>query len=170
VQSLVAVLRTVRQQIRSVEPRVEEQLRAHPDGTWIRSFPQIGHINAAQILAELGDERSRYTSAEQLTAEAGVVPVTRASGRHRAVVFRFACNKRLPRAVTLGANNSRRDSPGAEQLYRNARARGCCHPHAVRILARAWLRVLWRCWQDQVPYEPQKHSAARHMNVHPAAA
>jgi len=46
------------------------------------------------------------------------------------------------------------------QVYADALARGHDHPHAARILARAWIRVLWRCWIDQVPYDPAKHSAA----------
>ncbi|MFN8233272.1 MAG: IS110 family transposase, partial [Actinomycetota bacterium] len=42
-------------------------------------------------------------------------------------------------------------------IYDRARARGCRHPHTVRILARAWVRVIWRCWTDGVPYEPSRH-------------
>jgi transposase len=161
VKSLVAVLRTTKEQIGQIERLVADGLQAHPDGEWLRSFPQIGITNAAQILAELGDERTRYRSAQQLAAEAGVVPITRASGRHRAVVFRYACNKRLRKALTTWANNSRRDSPWAQEVYRKARERGCRHPHAVRILARAWIRVLWRCWKDQAPYDPAKHTGTR---------
>ena len=48
-----------------------------------------------------------------------------------------------------------RPSPWAADLYQRAHD----HPHAVRILARAWLRVIWRCWQDGVPYDPTKHRA-----------
>ena len=44
-----------------------------------------------------------------------------------------------------------------EQLDRDLRD----HPHAVRILGRAWLRVLWRCWQDRKPYDPAAHRRAR---------
>jgi hypothetical protein len=44
-------------------------------------------------------------------------------------------------------------------------ARGCDHPHAVRILARAWARVIWRCWQDRTPYDPALHRAARRLKA-----
>lgn len=120
-------------------------------------------MNAAQILAELGDCRERFTSAEQLAAEAGVAPVTHASGKHRGVAFRYACNKRLRRAVTCFADNSRHASPWAAGVYRSARDRGHDHPHAVRILARAWLRVLWRCWRDRKPYDATVHGAAQRV-------
>jgi transposase len=96
-----------------------------------------------------------------------VAPVTRASGKHRTVIFRWACNKRLRRAVTTFADNSRHDSPPwAAAVYARARQRGCAHPHAIGILARAWLRILWRCWQDRRPYDVARH---RHAASLPAA-
>jgi transposase len=125
------------------------------------SFPRAGRVNAAQILAELGDDRARFVHPDQLAAEAGVAPVTYESGKHRGVAYRWACNKRLRLAVTCFADNSRHASPWAAHVYRRARERGCDHPHAVRILARAWLRVLWRCWQDRKPYEPAAHRRAQ---------
>jgi hypothetical protein len=33
------------------------------------------------------------------------------------------------------------------------------HPHAVRILARTWIAVIWRCWQNQLAYDPDRHRA-----------
>ena len=160
VRSLVAVLRTLMTQIRDAERLVEAQLEQHPDAPIIRSFPRTGSVNAAQILAELGDNRDRFASFDQLAAESGVCPVTSQSGKHRSVAFRFACNKRLRQAVTTWADNSRHASAWAASVYKVARQRGCDHPHAVRILARAWLRVLWRCWTDRVAYDPHRHGRA----------
>jgi len=108
------------------------------------SLPRTGKLNAAQILAEIGDVRQRLTSADQLAAEAGVAPVTRQSGKSRSVVFRWACNHRLRRAITTWADNSRHASKWAAAVYAAARVRGRRHPHAIRILARAWVRVLWK--------------------------
>ena len=87
-------------------------------------------------------------------------PVTKESGKHRAVHFRWACNKRFRAAITTFADNSRHVSPWAAKIYNDARASGKDHPHAVRILARAWIRVIWRCWLDGNPYDPAKHTAA----------
>ena len=161
VRALVAVLQPLVGQIQRLNAAVEHALLQHADGPLIASFPRAGRVNAAQILAELGDERARFTYPDQLAAEAGVAPVTRASGKHHAVSFRWACNKRLRQAVTCFADNSRHSSPWAAHVYEQARARGCDHPHAIRILARAWLRVLWRCWQDRTLYRPETHRAAR---------
>ena len=120
-----------------------------------------GQVNAAQILAELGDDRARFTTPEQLAAEAGVAPVTHASGNHRGVAFRWACNKHLRQALTTFADNSRHASAWAAAVYARARARGCDHAHAIRILARAWVRILWRCWQDRRPYDIALHRGAQ---------
>jgi transposase len=160
VRALVRALEPLAAQITQLTSRIEHLVADLPDGRLVMSFPRAGHVCAAQILAELGDVRERFPSAEQLAAEAGVCPVTQASGKHRAVVFRFACNHRLRRAITGLADNSRHANAWAAAVYARARARGCCHPHAIRILARAWIRVLWRAWQDRQPYDPARHTGA----------
>jgi len=129
------------------------------------SFPRTGRLCAAQILAELGDVRERFPTEDQLAAEAGVCPVTHASGKSRGVVVRWACNKNLRTAITCFADNSRHASAWAATIYRNARARGCKHAHAVRILARAWVRVLWRAWQNRTEYDPARHAGAGRMTT-----
>lgn len=160
VQSQAALLRHLVSQIGQIEKEIETLLAEHPDAPLIQSFPRTGTVNAAQIVAELGEDRSRFDSFEHLAAEAGAVPVTIQSGKHRNVVFRFACNKRLRQALTTWADNSRHANVWAAAVYRDARARGRDHPQAIRILTRAWLRVLWRCWQDRTPYDLSRHGRA----------
>lgn len=165
VRALVAVLEPLVVQIQKLTATVEHAVAQHADGPVVMSFPYAGRVNAAQILAELGDDRARFATDDQLAAEAGVAPVTYASGKHRGVAWRWACNKRLRQALCCFADNSRRGSPWAADVYRRARARGCDHPHAVRILARAWARVLWRCWHDRKPYDATSHRAALRLKV-----
>jgi len=161
VKALVAVLRTLVEQIRRVTATVEHAVAQLPAGQVVMSLPRAGKVNAAQILAELGDDPERFQTEDQLAAEAGVAPVTHESGKHRAVVFRFACNKRLRQALVTWADNSRHASPWANHVYALARAKGFRHPHAIRVLARAWVRVLWRCWRNNKPYEAALHGAAK---------
>lgn len=161
VRSLVTVLTPLVAQIQQLSAAITAALRHHPDGPLVQSLPRSGAVNAAQILAELGDDRARFPTDEQLAAEAGVAPVTHASGKHHAVVFRWACNKRLRLALTTFADNSRHASAWAAAVYARALGRGCDHSHAIRILARAWVRVLWRCWQDHTPYDVTRHRAAQ---------
>lgn len=104
--------------------------------------------------------RERFPSADQLAAEAGAVPVTYQSGKTRSVAFRWACNHRLRKAITCLADNSRHANDWARSIYHAARARGCDHTHAIRSLARAWLRVIWRAWTDRKPYDPSLHGNA----------
>lgn len=160
VRALAAVLNTLVIRIAELTARIEHDIAELPDGKIVMSFPRAGRICAAQILAELGDVRERFQTEDQLAAEAGVCPVTHQSGKSRGVVFRWACNHRLRQAVTCFADNSRHSSPWAAQVYKRARARGCDHPHATRILARAWIRILWRAWTDREIYAPERHKAA----------
>jgi transposase len=163
VRSLILILEPLCIQIQKLSSAIEHAIASDDQAAWLRAFPRVGLINAAQIYAEITDDQSRFDSSAQLAAEAGVAPVTHASGKHRAVVFRRACNKRLRRALTCWADNSRHSSDWASAIYRTARQRGCDHPHAVRILARAWIRVLWQCWRHHTPYDPAKHSAATRL-------
>lgn len=160
VGALVGVLEPLVEQLSALTRRVERFVESMPDGQIIMSFPRAGRVCAAQILAELGDVRERYPTLERLTSEAGVVPLTYQSGKSRSVGFRWACNHRFRRAITTLADNSRHANDWARSIYCAARARGCDHPHAVRILARAWLRVIWRAWTDRKIYDPALHLGA----------
>jgi transposase len=103
--------------------------------------------------------RARYPTDDALAADAGQAPVTIQSGKHSAATFRWACDKRLRKHMGTLADSTRHWHPWAHDVYQRARARGCDHPHAIRILGRAWTRVLWRCWQDHTPYDPTRHKA-----------
>jgi transposase len=120
-------------------------------------------VRAARLLTEIGDCRARFPTPEALACLAGAAPSTRQSGKIRAVGFRWACDKQLRDAVTDFAADSRRANPWAADLYNRARARGHDHPHAVRILARAWLFTIWRCWQDNTAYDPAQHGALQRL-------
>jgi transposase len=166
----VSVLSTLNSAIKGLDRSIAEKMDTHPDGGIFRSFPRAGIINAAQILAEWGDARAAFTHPDAIAALAGITPVTKASGKQRGVTFRWACNKRLRLAITTYAGNSRFDSPWAADIYNRARASGKDHPHATRILARAWVRVIWRCWQNSTPYDPTMHGGAQHQAKQPLAA
>lgn len=139
------------------------QLRTTLEAFWPgAAFPRAGRVCAAQILAELVDVRERYPTADRLAAEAGVVPLTYESGKKRCVGFRWACNHHLRRAITTWPTTRATPTCGPAASTRPHASACCDHPHAIRILARAWLRVIWRAWFDRQPYNPEHHfSAAR---------
>ena len=159
--ALHAVLTTLTEQIKAMSEQIGEQLALHADQHIFTSLPRSGTVRAARLLAEIGDCRARFPTPEALACLAGAAPSTRQSGKMRAVTLRWACDKQLRDAVTDFAGDSRRASPWAADLYNRARARarGHDHPHAVRILARAWLFIIWHCWQDGAAYDPARHRA-----------
>lgn len=160
VLAAVGVLTALNASVKSLDRSIAAHLGEHPDGAIFTSLPRSGQVNAAQVLAEWGDARPAYEHPDSVAALAGCTPVTTQSGKHRDVHFRWACNKRFRAAITTFADNSRHASPWAASIYSNARASGKDHPHAVRILARAWIRVIYRCWLDGVPYDPARHGTA----------
>jgi len=163
VLAFVDVLEALNRATRSLGQSTTARLGEHPDAAVFTSLPRSGQINAAQMLAEWGDVRAAYDSPDSIAALAGVTPVTKASGKQHAVHFRWACNKRFRVALTTYADNSRHASPWAADIYARARTRNIDHPHAVRILARAWIRVIYRCWTDNSPYDPGQHRGAQRL-------
>jgi transposase len=147
-RALLATLISLVEQIKLLSEQIAEQLAAHDDAPVFTSLPRSGTVRAARLLAEIGDCRARFPTPESLACLAGVAPSTRQSGKHQAVTFRWAADKQLRDAVCDFAGDSRHANPWAADLYRKAIKRGHDHPHAVRILARAWLYVIWHCWQS----------------------
>jgi transposase len=161
IHALLRAIETVRREERDLQAEIIERLDAHADAHIFTSLPKAGHgIRAATLLAEIGDVRARFPDEQSLAALAGVAPITRASGKARSVGSRWAADKKLRNAITDFADDSRHASPWAAKIYNDAIARGKRHPHAVRILTRAWIRVIWRCWQDNTPYQPTRHGGA----------
>ena len=161
VLGLISALRPMIGQISQLTSQIHGAVRAHPDGQiFLPLFrDHKTAICPATLIAELGDQRSRYPTAAAMLADAGQSPVAIESGKRKVAVFRRACDKRLRNAVCTLANSTRHWHPWAQQIYTNARARGHNHQRAIRTLGAAWLRVLWRCWHNHTPYNPSRHGA-----------
>jgi transposase len=167
VLGLVAALEPIVAQIIELTGQIRERLSAHPDAEIFRPLfrsPKTA-ICPATLIAELGDARGRYPTEAAMAADAGMSPVALESGKLRVATFRRACDKRLRVAIATLADSTRRWHPWAKEVYRRARARGQDHPHAIRTLGRAWIRVIWRCWQDRVPYDPARHGNLNRLQV-----
>jgi transposase len=168
VLSLVATITTLNAQIKELERQIATAIREHPDGAIFLSLFKgpSSVICAAELLAEIGDCRARYRTRDALAGDAGQAAVAIQSGKYKAACFRWGCDKRLRGAFCTLADSTRHWHPWAQDLYASARARGHDHPRALRTVGRAWCRVLWRCWQDGVPYDPARHRALQqHITV-----
>jgi len=161
--SLVRVLRVLVAETAALQAQIAEQLDNHPDGFIFQSLPRSGTVRAAAMLAEIGDCRARFPTPDSLAALAGAVPSTRRSGKLHVVTFRWSCDKKLRDALVDFAQDTPRANAWADRLYRKHRAARKTHPHAARILTRAWIDVIWRCWQDRTAYDPARHRALQEV-------
>jgi transposase len=165
VLSLVAALEPIVQRIAELTAEIRAALLDHADGPTFRSLfrdPKTA-ICPATMIAEIGDCRERYPTRSALSADAGQAPVAVESGKSKRARFRWACDHRLRNAIATMADTSRHHNPWAADIYNRARARGCTHPHAIRILGRAWCHVIWRLWQDHDLYDPTRHTALQQL-------
>ncbi|MEU2496534.1 IS110 family transposase [Streptomyces sp. NPDC007883] len=152
----IALLRQLDAACTSVEDLTEaavESFDTHPDAEIITSFPGLGSLTGARVLAEIGDDRSRFTDAKGLKAFAGAAPVTRASGRSLAVMARRVKNQRLASAGYVWAFASLTASPGARAHYDRRRADGDRHTAAQRNLFNRMLGCLHHCLTKRTPYD-----------------
>lgn len=155
------VLQLLNTQLAEFDDAIAAATAEHPDARIFASFPGIGPVLTAVLLAEIGEDRARFPEPAVLLAEAGLAPITRASGRSHSVRFRYAANTRLREAAMWWAFNSIKHSPWAAAAFRQARnQRGHRYHRALRGLAARWTRVLWRCWTNHEPYDPARHGAA----------
>lgn len=165
VRTQVRLVHTLLGSIGDLDRAIGAALLGHAKTPAFAPLPRIGQVNLGQVIAEVGPILDRAVDVDHACAEVGAVPVTKASGKGHAVVFRYAANTRARRAMSTFADNSRHASPWAANVYAQARARGKRHPHAIRILMRAWLRVMWVCWHSQIPYDPSRHGGERRITM-----
>ncbi|MFI0913661.1 IS110 family RNA-guided transposase [Streptomyces abikoensis] len=135
---------------------VEPSFQQHPDADVITSFPGLGSLLGARVLAEIGDDRSRFADARALKAYAGSAPITRASGKKRYVGRRFVKNDRPVHAGYLWAFAAINASPGAGAHYRRRREHGDWHAAAQRNLFNRMLGRLYHCLQTGQPFNEQR--------------
>jgi transposase len=128
-----------------LERAVTQSFNLHPDAGIITSFPGLGALTGARVLAEIGDDRSRFQDAKGLKAYAGAAPITRASGKTRSVIYRRVKNNRLNAAGYSWAFSALTASPGARAHYDRRRDDGDRHAAAQRNLFGRLLGCLWHC-------------------------
>ena len=151
-----------------LEQAATESFNLHPDAGIITSFPGIGPLTGARVLAETGDDRSRFTDAKGLKAYAGAAPVTRASGKTRSVTRRHVKNNRLAQAGYIWAFSALTASPGARAHYDRRRDNGDRHAAAQRNLFGRLLGCLWHCLATGQHYNEK--TAFPNQAARPAAA
>lgn len=147
-------------QLKGFDEQISIVFARHPDSELFSSFPGAGPVIAANLLAEIGEDRNRFPAPGALLAEAGLAPVTRSSGKTTRVRMRRACNTRLRDTFNWWAYTLKRIDPVTRQRYLAARDRGQHAHRALRGVGSRWARILWRCWQDHTIYDPERTPTA----------
>jgi len=153
VQALVAQLRVTLQAIADFDRAIAQRAQDHPDFPLFEALPGAGAVFAPRLLVAFGEQRERFTSADELQKYAGIAPVTERSGKKSWVHWRLQCPKFLRQTFVEWAAESTRHSFWAQVYYQQQRDKGKAHQAAVRALAFKWIRVLYRCWQERTPYD-----------------
>jgi transposase len=154
--ALLSVLNAVCDSVEQLAGSVSEAFRAHPDYAIITSFPGLADISGAIVLAEVGDDRARFSDDRALQAFAGSAPVTRASGKSCIVVRRRTKNNRLAAVGYSWAFSASARPSAAREHYLRRRNRGDKHPAALRHLFNRMLGQLHHCLQTGQTYDPIK--------------
>jgi transposase len=162
VHALVAQLRVTLQAIADFDNAIAQRAQDHPDFPLFDALPGAGAVFAPRLLVAFGEQRERFTSAEDLQKYAGIAPVTERSGKKSWVHWRLQCPKFLRQTFVEWAAESTRHSFWAQVYYQQQRDNGKAHQAAVRALACKWLRILYRCWQDRTPYNESVYLNALH--------
>jgi transposase len=151
-RAAVAVLQTLDEQVKILQGQVEAHFDQHPDAEIISSQPGLGPVLGARVLAEFGDDPTRYTDAKSRKNYAATSPITRASGKKKTVMARYVHNDRLIDALMTQAFSALNASPGARAYYDQLKARGTGHHAALRQLANRLVGILHGCLKTRTYY------------------
>lgn len=163
VKALVAIAAELTAQINGLELELADRFEQHPAAKVIRSLPGLGMTLGARVLGEFGDDPNRYADAKCRKNYAGTSPITKASGRSRVVLARYARNKRLADACQMWAFAAITTSPGARAFYDQHRTAGDTHQRALRALANRLVGILHGCLRYETLYD--EHTAWGHRAV-----
>lgn len=154
--ALLAALDTACAGANDLEQAAAEEFRKHPDHTIITSFPGLADLTGARVLAEIGDDRTKFGTDRALKAYAGSAPVTRASGKTISITHRRVKNDRLAAAGWVWAFAAASRCDPARAHYQRRRAHGDRHAAALRHLFNKMLGQLHHCLQSREPFDPIK--------------
>lgn len=155
VAATVALVASLNEQIAQLERELAAHFDKHPDAKILRSLPGLGVVLGARVLAEFGDDPTRYADARARKNYAGTSPITRASGMRRVVLARYVHNDRLFDACLLWAFASLTKSPGARRYYAAQRAKGKTNNQALRSLANRLVGILHGCLRHRQLYREE---------------
>jgi transposase len=160
VQATVEALRPLISAIKRFTQEIETVFQKHPDHEIFESFPGAGDVMAPRLLAAMGSDRNHFETAAEIQQFSGIAPVTKKSGKMHYVHRRYACPRFLRQSFHEWARLTIQFSDWACSYYEYQRAKGKRHHAAIRSLAFKWIRIIFRCWKDRMPYDEQTYVAS----------
>jgi transposase len=161
IQLLAQQLKSLLPYIARYEKQIAELFNAHPDSFLFRDLPGAGPALGPRLLTAFGTDRERFEHSRELSCLSGTAPVRKASGKktgkHANVHFRHACPKFLRQSFHEFSACSIRYCSWAKACYQSQRDHGKGHHAAVRAIAFKWIRILFACWKNRVPYDPNRY-------------
>ena len=155
--ALAAQMKTTIAAIREFDREIEKLCLAHPDFPLFQSFPGAGDVYASRLLAVIGSDRTRWSSADELACLSGIAPVMERSGKSVWIRWRYFCPKFMRQSFHEYAGESVKHSFWARAYYQQQISKGKSHQAAARALAYKWIRIIWKCWQTRTPYNEVKY-------------
>lgn len=141
----------------------------HADSSLFESLPGAGKCLAPRLLAEWGEDRTRYAVTGSIQALAGTSPVPFESGNYATVHQRFACVKPLRNALHQFAWLSTQQEGWARTYSDRKRKVGKSHSMAVRALANVWVRIICAMWHKREVYQRTTFETAQRLHARQAA-
>lgn len=157
--TLVEQLKSLRSQLDEYQKEISLLFDQHPDSNIFKSLPGSGDKSGPRLLAEMGDNRERYSDRSELQCIAGTAPITDKSGKMKHVRMRFARNKTFHNVVYQFAFVSLQKSVWARKFYDAQKAKGKTHTKALRALGNKWLKIIFKLWKDENVYNEDIHLA-----------
>lgn len=152
--ALLSLRNVLREQIAAFDKRIAAVTAEHPDAPIFASFPGAGAVTVPRLIAAFGTDREAWPSAADLKRFSGIAPVHISSGKSSYVGIRRACPKFVRQTFHEFAGQSIPFSEWAKLYYRHHLKDDKSRHHlAVRALAFQWIRILYRCWKDRLPYD-----------------
>ena len=160
ITALAAQLKTTIAALKQFDEAIAKLCAAHPDFPLFQSLPGAGEVYASRLLAMMGTQRDRWTTADELACLSGIAPVMERSGQSVWIRWRYFCPKFMRQSFHEYAGESVKHSFWARAYYEQQIAKGKSRQAAVRALAYKWIRIIWKCWQTRTPYNEVKYLEA----------
>lgn len=157
VRSICNQLQALQTYIDQHEAEIEALYAKHPENHLFSNLGGAGKVLGPRLVAAFGRDREKYEDAGEIQKMSGIAPVVESSGKKSWTHWRWAAPAFLRQTFHEFAAHSIPTCAWAKAFYDLQRKRGKSHHAAVRSLAFKWIRILFRCWKDNVPYDEKRY-------------